>query len=99
MTRSFPDSFGGRLGWVVRESTVVLTIALFWVVVGVALTLVLGGVGVALRLANLGAFRLLYEFASGGLVWGLVTPLAGATTLLYVVVRAGTVLVERYRRA
>ncbi|HKJ58398.1 MAG TPA: hypothetical protein VKA37_04150, partial [Halobacteriales archaeon] len=49
----------------------------------------------ALRLAPL---RFVYEFASRNqLLWPAVTQLAAATAGLHVIVRAGTVRIDRYR--
>lgn len=95
---SFPRPFRARLRWVVRESLLVAGIFLFWIGIALLLLAVLGIVAVLIRELRLEPLRFVYEFASRReLVWAAVTQLALATTGLYVLVRAGTVLIDRYR--
>ncbi|MFB6310962.1 MAG: hypothetical protein ABEH64_07245 [Salinirussus sp.] len=99
MTRDdFPDPFGDRIRWALRESAIVFAIVIFWLALGVGLLLVLGLLQVFARALGFPPVRFLFAFADhGGAAWALLTPVATASTALYVLVRAGTVLIDRYR--
>ncbi|MFB6353873.1 MAG: hypothetical protein ABEJ92_07275 [Halobacteriales archaeon] len=93
-----PDAPAGRLRWALDESLDVAGILLVWA--GVAALLWVGLTLLRVVLARLGAesLRLLYELLQRvDLLWPAVTWLAVATTALHVVVRAGTLLIDRSR--
>ncbi|WP_435346072.1 hypothetical protein [Haloarchaeobius sp. HRN-SO-5] len=97
-TRSFPQSFRQRLRWAIRESLLIAGIFLFWVGVGLVLMAVLSIVAFLIRTARLDSLRFVYEFARrSAFVWTVLTPPATATAGLYVLVRAGTILLDRYQ--
>jgi len=93
---TLPDSVEGRLRWAVTESLVIAGVFLFWMALAVALTLALSVFTLVLRGVNVHTTYALRDF---GAIWPVVVPLAFATTALYVVVRAGTLLVDHYQRA
>lgn len=93
-----PDGPWDWLRWALAESLVIAGILLVWA--GVAALLWVGLTLVRVVLARLDAesLRLLYELLRRvELLWPAVTALVLATTALYVVVRAGTLLIDRYR--
>lgn len=95
---SFPGPFEERVAWIVRESLLVGGILATWVGIGIGITLVLSAVALVIQAFRLAPLRFLYEFAGRShLLWPAVTQLAAATTGLYVIVRAGTVLIDRWR--
>lgn len=96
--QQLPDAPAGRLRWALAESLVIAGILLVWT--GVAALLWVGLTLLRVVLARLGAesLRLLYELLQRvELLWPAVTRLVVATTALYVVVRAGTLLIDRHR--
>ncbi len=95
----FPASYRDRLRWAIREGSIIGAIFLFWLGVGLGVFLVVGLVGIlieALRIPQLQIFLLPLRW--DGAVWSGVITLASATSGLYVLVRTGTVLIDRYRR-
>lgn len=87
-----------RLRWAIREATVIAGILVFWLLAGIVLmagvrifTIILYWIGVE-------PIPFLYDLR-GPLrgVWTAIVPLASATTALYVLVRAGTLLIDRYQ--
>ena len=95
----FPASFDDRLRWALREGAVIGAIFLFWLGVGLGLFLVTGLVGVLIEAVGIPQLRfVLFPLRWGGAVWSAMVTLASATIGLYVLVRTGTVLIDRYRR-
>lgn len=87
-----------RLRWIVNETLVIAGILGVWIVVGVAVHLLLGIVSALLAMGRIEHLRGLYMLLrEPALVWSTVTPFALLTVLLYVTVRAGTILLEEYR--
>lgn len=97
-TVTFPQSLRQRFRWIVHESLLIAGIFLFWIGIGLALLLVLGIIAVLIREFHLVPLEFVYEFASRSeYLWAAVTQLALATTGLYILVRTGTILVDRYQ--
>jgi hypothetical protein len=95
----FPASFDNRLRWALREGAVIGAIFLFWLGVGLGLFLVTGLVGVLVEAVGIPQLRfVLFPLRWDGAVWSAVVTLATATTGLYVLVRTGTILIDRYQR-
>jgi len=70
----------------------------FWVVFAIGAVMVLSLLAFLIETLQLGPLRFVHEFAGrSGFVWAAATQLAAATTALYVLVRAGTMLIDRYR--
>lgn len=89
-----------RLRWALGEAAVLAGIFGFWLVVGVALTALLSGLAVMLRVFRVEQARLLYELLTRiEFLWPAVVALTLATATLYVVVRAGTLLIARFQAA
>lgn len=87
-----------RMRWGIREGIVIAGILVFWLMVALGLLLVMSVLGTLIRTLQLESLESVYRFvARGGVVWGVVTPLATATTALYVLARVGTVLIDRYQ--
>ena len=97
-SRAFPRSLRARFRWAIREGLLIAGVLAFWIGLGLFLMLVLGLVAYLIQAFRLEPLRFVYEFAGrSDLVWAAVTPLASATSGLYVLVRAGTILIDRYR--
>jgi hypothetical protein len=95
----FPASYEDRLRWAIREGSIIGVIFLFWLGVGLGLLLVTGLVGVAIEAVRIPQLRFfLLPLRWDGAVWSAVVTLASATSGLYVLVRTGTILIDRYRR-
>jgi hypothetical protein len=96
----FPTSGRDRLRWAVGECLVLASILLVWIGVALLVQLALTVVGFATVTLGLEALaepiiRVTYR---GSVLWSAVTALALVTATLYVVVRAGTILIAHYRR-
>lgn len=89
----YDDGVRARTLWAVREGLVVGGIVLFWVGIAVALSVVLLVLSVPFAITRFGTPGL----PVAGLVWTLVGPLAFLNASLYVLVRAGTVVVDHHR--
>lgn len=88
-----------RVRWVLEECLVIASIAAFWIVFGLLAVVLVGALGSVLRAGGGGIFKptvLLLEEPADHVdqLWLVVGALALATTALYVVVRAGTVLLN-----
>jgi len=98
---SSPALSGGvrqRLNWAIREGLVIAGILVFWLVVGLVLIAILGLIASLIRTLQLEPLRFVYRVAErNAFAWSVVTPLASATTGLYVLARVGTVLIDRYK--
>ncbi|MBP1988148.1 hypothetical protein [Halolamina salifodinae] len=97
-----PDALPDRVRWVLEECLVIVAIAAFWIAFALVAAGVIGALGSLLSVGG-GLFepavRLLSEVAQNvEQLWLVVGALALATTALYVVVRAGTVLIDHRRR-
>lgn len=96
-----PSSVRSRLAWSVRESLVVAGIFAAWALAFLALRVVLGVVLLLFRVVLpphlIG--ELLSDIVHGGqsLLVPVVTQGAMATVALYVLARAGVVIVDHYR--
>ncbi|MFC4245515.1 hypothetical protein ACFOZ7_00605 [Natribaculum luteum] len=98
VTRTFPQPLQQRFRWAIRESILIAGIFLFWIGVGLLLVSLLGAFVFVAQVVNVGPSRFLYELSrQSGVMWAAVTQLASATTGLYVLVRAGTILIDRYQ--
>lgn len=89
-----PETPRARLRWAIREGLVIAGIVLFWLGVAGAFSLLTVG----LHLVDVRATHLLADVLrrTAGL-WPAMTAVAAATTGLYVVVRAGTLLIDHHR--
>jgi hypothetical protein len=94
----FPTSFDGRLRWALREGTIIGAIFLFWLGLGLAVVIVTGLFRLVITTLGLPQLRFFLAPLRWGGIWSAVVTLASATTGLYVLVRTGTVLIDRYRR-
>lgn len=95
-----PDTPRGRLRWALREGLVIAGILLFWLGVAVVLTGGLSLLSVALHVIGVDALRLVADLLlRTEFLWPLVSAAAFATVGLYVVVRAGTLLIDHHRTA
>jgi hypothetical protein len=93
-----PEAFRQRLRWALRESLLIAGIVAFWMGLGLLLLAALGIIAFVIQTFQLEQLRPVYEFTrQDRAVWAAVTPLASATTGLYVLVRAGTILLDRYQ--
>lgn len=96
---SFPASYDERLRWALREGSIIGAILLFWLGLGLGLLLVTGLVGVLVEALRVPQLRfLLLPLRWDGAVWSGMFTLASATTGLYVLVRTGTILIDRFQR-
>jgi hypothetical protein len=88
-----------RAQWAVREGAVLLAVLGFWVAAFVAVLTVVGVLLFVVRTLRLEALRLAYEFLETlqRNLWAVLVPLVAANASLYVLVRAGSVLLDRYR--
>lgn len=96
---SYSGSTRERARWAVREGAVLLAVLGFWLAVFVAVVAVVGVLLFAVRALRLDALRVAFEFLETlrrGL-WSVLVPLVAANVSLYVLVRTGTVLLDRYR--
>lgn len=92
-----PDTPRSRLEWTVKESLVFLGVLLFWVAVFVVVALVLGLFALPYQLLGEPAFRPLVEVARvGDDLRAAVIPLTLLSSSLYVLVRAGMLLIDHY---
>lgn len=98
-TRRLPESWPARLRWVLAESVLIGAVFAFWLAVATVLTVVfdvfawlLDAVpGIHLRFAREVLTRV-------DLLWAAVVPLTAASATLYVLARAGSILVDHYQR-
>lgn len=94
-----PESWSGRLRWVLAEGALVAAVFVFWVLVAAALSAALAVLARVIAATGLRELRFAYEVVQrADFVWASVVPLTAATTTLYVLARAGSILVDRYRR-
>lgn len=97
-TPTLPESPRERLRWALREGLVIAGILLFWLGVAVVLVGVLSLFSATLHLVGLRAFHLVAELLErSALLWPAFSAIAFATVGLYVVVRAGTLLIDHHR--
>ncbi len=98
-TPSYAGTVRERVRWAVREGAVLLGVLAFWLAVFLALVAVVSVVLFVIRTLQLEPLRFVYEFLEDlqrGL-WAALVPLVAANASLYVLVRAGTVLIDHYR--
>lgn len=97
-TRTLPETARERLRWALREGLVIAGILLFWLGVAVGLVGLFSLLSVALHVTGLRPFHLVAELLRrSSLLWPAFSAIAFATVGLYVVVRAGTLLIDHYR--
>ncbi|MDZ7702366.1 MAG: hypothetical protein U5J98_10070 [Halobacteriales archaeon] len=88
-----------RLRWAIRESLVIAGILLFWVGVAVVLVGLFSLLSVLLHVLGARPLHLLAELLErSAQLWPLFSGVAFATVGLYVVVRAGTLLIDHYQQ-
>ncbi|MEY7849505.1 hypothetical protein AB7C87_09960 [Natrarchaeobius sp. A-rgal3] len=93
----FPDSPYGRLEWAIRESLIVFGILLFWVAVAFVVSVGVGLLLFPLDLVGLSTIGPLHELTGATtLLWNAVVPMTTVTAALYVLVRAGTMLIDHH---
>lgn len=93
-----PETPRDRLRWAIRESLVIAGVLLFWFGLSVLLTVTTSLLSLAFEFARLHQLRpLLVLFRRVELLWPPLMAAALATVALYVLVRAGTLLVDHYR--
>ena len=93
-----PETPRARLRWALIEGSVIAGIVLFWLGVAVVLTGALSLLGFALQALGIGAFHLVADLLRRtGFLWPTLSAVAFATVGLYVVVRAGTLLIDHHR--
>lgn len=98
-TQTLPETPRDRLRWALREGLVIAGILLFWLGVAVVLVGLFSLLSVTLHLIGLRPLRLVAELLErSGLLWPAFSAIAFATVGLYVVVRAGTLLIDHYRQ-
>lgn len=92
-----PETPRGRLRWAIEEAFVILGILAFWIVAIGAVALLLALLTLPFQLLGLRLFRPLFEFARSVPGMGTaVLPLTVLTASLYVLVRGGSLLIDRY---
>lgn len=95
---SFPDGLQSRFRWAIRESGLIAGIFLFWILFGVIFRFVGFVIAFIIQTLQIDQLRFVFEIIERSeAVWALVVPLASATAGLYVLVRAGTILIDRYQ--
>ena len=95
---TLPGTPRGRLRWALREGAVVAGVLLFWLAAAAALTLGLSLVSLLIRAFHLGPLYLVADlFRRTAVLWPAFSAVAFATVALYVVVRAGTLLIDHSR--
>ncbi|NIQ57977.1 MAG: hypothetical protein GWN71_32775 [Gammaproteobacteria bacterium] len=95
---TLPESPRGRLRWALRESLVIAGVLLGWLALGVALLALGGLLGLTLHVIGLRPLRLVaVVLERSAVLWPAFSAVAFATVALYVVVRAGTLLIDHYR--
>ncbi|WP_323173777.1 hypothetical protein [Natrialba sp. PRR66] len=94
----FPRSPSSRLRWAIREALVFAGILLFWIALATVITIVLQLLVLPFELLGLqlGPMSELVSLARG--FQDLAVPMTVLTSGLYTLVRAGTVLIDHYRR-
>lgn len=98
-TDPFPAEYGDRLRWALREGSIIGAIVLLWLAVGLGLLLVTTLFGLLIELVGIPQLRfLLAPLRWDGAVWSAAVTLASATSGLYVLVRTGTILIDRFRQ-
>lgn len=98
MNRHLPESPVGRLRWALGESLVIAGILLFWAVTAAVLWLSVTLLRVVFARLGAPTLRILYELLQRtDALWPAVSTLTIATTTLYVLVRSGTLLIDRCR--
>lgn len=98
-TRTLPETPQERLRWALREGLVIAGVLLFWLGVAAVLTGVLSLLGVVLAMSGLRGFHLVSDLLRRAeFLWPAFSAVAFATGGLYVVVRAGTLLIDHYRQ-
>lgn len=91
------DGFTARLKWAIGEAAVIAGILVFWIGVGIVLTGILTVIAYAIGSLPLELLEELFDFTNpSGKVLAAVMPLTIATTLLYILGRVGTLLIDRY---
>jgi energy-coupling factor transporter transmembrane protein EcfT len=94
----FPDDLESRFRWAIQETGLIASIFLVWILIGMLIQLALFVLAIPLQVVQIDVLRFLLEIPqSGDVIWALVMPLAAMTTGLYVLVRAGTILIDRYQ--
>jgi membrane-bound ClpP family serine protease len=95
---TLPETPRERLRWALREGLVIAGILLFWLGVAVVLVGLFSLLSVTLHLVGLRPFHLVAELLQrSAFLWPAFSAVAFATVGLYVVVRAGTLLIDHYR--
>lgn len=89
----YDETVRSRSLWALREGLVVGAILLFWGAIAVALTVALFVISVPFLFLGRGSTTLTIV----SLVWTLVGPLAFLNGSLYVLVRAGTVILDHHQ--
>lgn len=97
-TDTLPDTPRGRLRWALHESLVIAGVLLFWVGLALAVSLAAALLRVVLARLPVRELRLLVDLLQRlDFLWPGLTSVATAAVGLYVVVRAGTLLIDHYR--
>lgn len=91
-----PDSPRDRLEWAITESLIVAGILLFWVGVAAAVTVVTSLLALPFRALGSPIPLPFVGFSNG--LWAAVVPITVVTASLYVLVRAGELLIDYYRQ-
>lgn len=98
-TAELTAGFKDRLVWALREAAVIAGIFVFWIGVGILLTGILTVIAYVLGSLAWEPLEELFDFANpSGEVRAALIPLTSATTLLYILARVGTLLIDRYHR-
>lgn len=99
-TDTLPETARGRLRWALHESLVIAGVLLIWLAIGVALLGLAALLSLALHVVGLRPLHVVAELLErSAVLWPAFSAVAFATTALYVVVRAGTLLIDHYRSA
>lgn len=95
---TFPDDLRSRFRWAIRESGLIAGIFLVWILFGVIYQLAVFVIAFIIQTLQIDQLRFVFEvFERSDAIWALVVPLATTTAALYVLVRAGTILIDRYQ--
>jgi hypothetical protein len=98
MKPDFPDAYRDRLRWAIDEGLLIAGIFGFWLVLGFLVLTALGVLAFVIQTLRISQLRFVYDVLRwDAVLWSGVMTLANATVGLYILVRAGTILIDRYR--
>ncbi|SDK02200.1 hypothetical protein [Natronorubrum texcoconense] len=97
-SRKFSESPRETFRWLIGEGVIIAGVFLFWTGVMLAIRIGLSFLQVILEMFGIQAF-FVESLHQSSILWQIVLLVTGATVALYILVQAGTILIDRYQQS